>query len=250
MKMQVRKRYTVPVSVLLVLGGLSLACFLWVKNEQRQVQRNRALIDSLAKGDFKRALALVEAGADPNTRVKPQPLPTWQELLKRMISRSTPSSNRSPTAFMVTFGEYYPEHSGEHYIPPDRMRDPRLTELKQRMLVHGANVDARDEDGATILMRASYSGHTEHMAFLLEHGAAIGALDNKGGTALHDAAVSEKPDAVSMLLKYHANPNVKDRYGNTPLRDASTLGRALQSNYNNPSPSKVIRLLKAAGATE
>ncbi len=250
MKTQIRKRYALLASVLLVVGGLSLAFFLWVKNEERQDQMNQALIDSLSKGDFQRALKLVEAGADPNTRVKPQPLLTWQEFLKQVIFHSTPSSKRSPTAFMVTFGEYYPEDIGDHYIPPNLMRDPRLTELKQIMLVHGANVDARDDDGSTVLMRASYYGHTEHMAFVLKHGAAIGALDNNGGTALHNAAVGEKPEAVRMLLNYHANPNLKDRYGNTPLRDASTLGRALQSNSNNPSPSKVIRLLKAVGATE
>ncbi len=254
MTAQARKRYMALASVLLVVGGLIVACFLWMRIEQQQFALNRELIASLHEGDFKRSLQLVKAGADPNTRLKlpfkQQSLPTWQEFLKQLVSHSTHSSQLSPTAFMLTSGEYYPKNINDHYIPLNRMLDPQLTELKQLMLVHGANVDARDEEGATVLMRASYSGHTKQMAFVLEHGAAVGSVDDNGQTALHYAAVSMEPAAVKMLLKYRANPNLKDRLGSTPLRAASTLGLSLQSNLNNPRPSEVLRLLKAAGAIE
>lgn len=99
MKTQFRKYYPYLASVLLVVGGLSLACFLWVKQERRQYARNRELIVALLQGDFKRSSQLVEAGADPNTCVRPLSAPTWRTLWDQLLHRSMPSSN-SPTVFV------------------------------------------------------------------------------------------------------------------------------------------------------
>ncbi len=145
MKTQARKRYTFLAFALLVVGSLVLSCFLWVKHEQRQYAMNRELIASFRKGDLQRTLKLVEDGADPNTRVIPLPAPTWQELLKQLLHRPTLSANNSPTAFMVVSGDHVVNNSPT--IPYALLDDPETQTLAQVMLVHKANVNARDEIG-------------------------------------------------------------------------------------------------------
>ena len=57
-----KKRFS-KLSALLVLGllliGMSLACYMWVRREQRQYTLNRQLIAALLKNDMKQARVLV-----------------------------------------------------------------------------------------------------------------------------------------------------------------------------------------------
>jgi len=66
----------------------------------------------------------------------------------------------------------------------------------QLLLDHGADVNARDDDGCTPLHRSSYwkkppyvvgKGTVEGSRLLLEHGAIIDAKNNEGKTALQVA---------------------------------------------------------------
>src|SRR5689334_4539956 len=78
---------------LILLAGVVLACGLWLRAERRQYALNRQLIAALVKGDSKQALALVNAGADPNTRVKPSPMPTLLQSVKLLLYRSQPDND-------------------------------------------------------------------------------------------------------------------------------------------------------------
>lgn len=101
------KRYIFLASVLLVVGGCALACFLWMRAEQRQYALNRALIEALNQGNLKRAIDLVEVGANPNTLLQPLPAPSWRDLLNQMLHRSTPSPKNvfdDTSAFAVKEG--------------------------------------------------------------------------------------------------------------------------------------------------
>lgn len=57
-------------------------------------------------------------------------------------------------------------------------------EVVQLLLNKGANVEARNNGGATPLLMAAYFGHVEVVKRLLAKGANIKAKDNKGNTAL------------------------------------------------------------------
>ena len=61
-------------------------------------------------------------------------------------------------------------------------------ELAALLLANRAEVDARDNDGATPLHRAADQGRTEILQVLLANKADANARDNQGYTTLHHAA--------------------------------------------------------------
>ena len=96
----------------LMVGGLALTSFLWVKSERRQYALNRQLIEALKASDAKQALALVDAGADPNTRIKPMPEPTVFKILNQLFNRSPMPLNDTPNALMLVCGACWSDEHG------------------------------------------------------------------------------------------------------------------------------------------
>lgn len=222
MKLPSRKCNTLLVSVFLVVGGLALACYLWVKQEQRQYAINRALIDALRQGNISGARLLVNAGANPNTRYLPPPQPTISMLIDLFLHRPHTAMDNSPTAFMIACGDIYVQetfpatpYNSTIVMPVDKKGDPELTDLARLMLAHGAVIDARDANGCTALMLASDIYTDGMVALLLDSGAQTDLQDDNGQTALHHAAISGDPDAVQLLIKHHANVYLTDTEGYT-----------------------------------
>jgi len=105
-------------------------------------------------------------------------------------------------------------------------------ETARLLLDHGADIEARREDGATPLMQAASHGSTSVVKVLLDRGALLEARDNDGGTALIDAAcscaVATMPgtyDSMELLLGKGANGNAKRKDGSTALMAAAGWGR-------------------------
>jgi hypothetical protein len=249
MKTSTRKRYALFASVLFVVGGLYLACFLWVRAEQRKYTLSRQLIEALKKEDTKQAVTLVEAGADPNTSLYPPPKPSLDGVLKELLHRSSPSANDSsdngPTALLMACGACWFTERG--FLTKMNSDDRHMAPVVEAMLLHGANANATGERGWTVLSLAATNGYTNIMLLLLQHGAAIDVQDGDGLTALRSAVDTQQCKAIKLLLQYHANVNVKDKNAVTPL------GIALRDSrlYNPPNPyTEIIHLLKLAGATK
>lgn len=93
----------------------------------------------------------------------------------------------------------------------------RTLEAAQRLLVEGADVDARDERGATPLHRAAANGNAEVAEFLLDHGAHVNSRTMSNETPLHEAANNGQPEVVRVLLAHGADVNAKSFSGYTPL---------------------------------
>jgi hypothetical protein len=159
---------------LTVVLALCAACGLWLHREQRQYALNRQLIDALEHGDTKQALALVNAGADPNTRQFSTPAPTLPELLKQLLHHTPPPDNNSPTAFRMAFGAYWSTTPNQsfHLISLDENLP-----LIQAILAHGANVNARDSSNLTVLHDAVAYDQLHTVELLLQHGADINVQD-------------------------------------------------------------------------
>lgn len=86
------------------------------------------------------------------------------------------------------------------------------------MLRRGANVNTRDEDGETPLLRAARSGHEGVLQVLLNAGADPCAVDEDGRTALHLAAAKNHFLLVRRFLEIGLSPNQREwKYGETPL---------------------------------
>ncbi|MHB9131866.1 MAG: ankyrin repeat domain-containing protein [Armatimonadota bacterium] len=78
-----------------------------------------------------------------------------------------------------------------------------------------ANVNCRDHDGYTPLMRA-VDGDGAVVEALLNHGADANVQNDKGMTALHLATNLGHQHIVLLLLAHGANPKLTDKYGRTP----------------------------------
>ena len=140
---------------------------LWLHAQQRQYALNRGLIAALVKGDDRQALALVNAGADPNTHYEPTHVLSLNEFVMQLFHRSpSPLVNDSPTAVLMACGA-----SWISYVNPAPYLDIDAAPLIRAMLQHGAHVNAQDRNGYTPLMCASLLDHPKMVEVLLEYGA-------------------------------------------------------------------------------
>ncbi|RPI78632.1 MAG: hypothetical protein EHM45_05850 [Desulfobacteraceae bacterium] len=102
----------------------------------------------------------------------------------------------------------------------------------------GAPVNAKDENGHTLLMYAALFGRSAVVKLLVERGADVNSRDKDGDTALMYAAKSGDAESVRFLLAKAPDLNAKDNpTGLTALGFAEKGGSA-----------EIVRLLKAAGA--
>ena len=99
----------------------------------------------------------------------------------------------------------------------------------QKVLVAGAKIDGRDEDGITALTYAivynSFNGR-EVIRALLKSKASVSVKSDDGRTPLMFAAQYEKSEHFADLLGAGADVNAKDNDGWTPLMYAAFYGRS------------------------
>jgi hypothetical protein len=128
--------------------------------------------------------------------------------------------------FGLTPGTSFSEtKSGLH----ETARKGDLTAMK-KLLAEGADVNGRDEDGATPLMAATGNGQIEAMELLLAKGADINAktetvVELKGLTALIAAVLMRQTEAAKILIAKGADINAKFLGRWSPLVIASAAGQ-------------------------
>lgn len=86
------------------------------------------------------------------------------------------------------------------------------------LLEHGADINAKNDRGATPLYRAIASAAI--VDYLVKRGATVDAKDNLGRTPLHWAASEGFAESCEVLLAAGADVNLKDRYSESPLTRA------------------------------
>jgi len=144
-------------------------------------EQANALLAATRDGDIDRALALVEAGADPNT---------------------APASGDRDQRPVLTLAALLPD-----------------THLLRALIAKGADVN-RSSGGITPLLAAtrdSWHGRAEAVMSLLANGANPLAADAEGNTPLHGAVRSGEPIVAAMLLDAGASINALNKAGLSPL---------------------------------
>jgi len=127
----------------------------------------------------------------------------------------------------------------------------KLREVAEVLIAHGADVNAKNDDGLTPLLYAAGYGRLEVVEALLAHGAAVNAKDDKGLTPLHYAAEHGRLEVVDALLAHGAAVNAKDDKGLTPLKYVLL---TLQDLRTRPKLAEhyeaIAKLLRQHGAKE
>lgn len=212
------------------------------------------LILAIENGHFELAVALVEAGADPNderTGYTPLHTITWVRKPKNSDYGSDPapegSGNLSSLQFVRTLVAMGADvnarlASGKHQAPKINIQgatpflfaaDKADVPLMKVLLDLGADPFLPNVENTTPLMAAAGLGTTapleeagtEDEAFaattlLLDLGANIDAVDENGETVMHGAAYGSFPSVIQLLADRGADPDLwkrPNRHGWTPL---------------------------------
>ncbi len=96
------------------------------------------------------------------------------------------------------------------------------------LLEQGAPVDARDDQGATALVRAAYGNHLDVAALLVQAGADVDVADDSRQSAylIATSEVGDDPRLLELTLAAGADINAKDSYGGTGLIRAAERAHA------------------------
>jgi ankyrin repeat protein len=87
------------------------------------------------------------------------------------------------------------------------------TEVVERLLADGIDVDAPGFDGVTPLASAGRAGHADMVRLLVKRGAKVDGLSGDGETALIKAAAAGHVAVVQALLDLGADQEILDREG-------------------------------------
>jgi uncharacterized protein len=245
------------------------------------------LLMAVENGHFELAMALVEAGADPNDQRsgftplhaiswvrKPDasdagdPAPigsgrlTSLEFVRAIVARGANVNARlnkvpRPPASATMLGT---EGATPFLMAADRADVPLMREL----LKVGADPLLPNADKSTPLMAAAGLGTSDPLEeagtedealdavkMLLDLGADINAVDNKGDTAMHGAAYGNFPMIVQLLAKRGADINIwkrPDTEGRTPLFIAEGY-KAGRPQPSRPTIDAIQSLMAAAGVS-
>lgn len=112
-------------------------------------------------------------------------------------------------------------------------------QLMKDMVERGADVNARDADECTALMRAAQNGHTDAVKFLLSAHAEVDARDKYGWTPLMYAVKNGDTEIARILIAQGAELGARNIAGFTPLVIALKKRDSTMEN-----------ILRRAGATE
>jgi len=93
--------------------------------------------------------------------------------------------------------------------------------IVDRLIQRGAQVNARSRKGTTALMFAAKNGHEDIVRKLMAAGASLDTIDEQGQTALMYAVGAGQIRSAALLTTAGANVNLRSRAGATPLQLAS-----------------------------
>ena len=206
---------------------------------QRQEQKIKLIRFLLQKG--------AKSTAD-NLRLAAMDLPP--EVFDLLLLKGANAKARFSSEQNITLPMYFVDAYWKQ--PSDR-----LFVVVERLLNAGADVNAQDAQGRTLLMRVLDARRNRLMKLFLQRGAKINLRDQNGQTALHWAAKMRSVDVVKILLQRGANVNQRTLRGDTPLLlavgelrvEESSKGDIFTDGSDTGAPAlSTVKILLRAGA--
>ena len=121
------------------------------------------------------------------------------------------------------------------------------------LLYLGADVNAySDFNDMTVLMMAVKKGNLEMVKVLAQNGANVNLRDDEGATALMHASIEGKKDVVKVLLNEGADASLRDGYGVCALDLARENQRydvvkILEEHLENKTEETMVNMQKHLG---
>jgi len=198
----------------------------WVDEMERTRERAALLFEGVDSGDASAVSAALLAGADVNTRFRKRPGMTR---LGKMLGGGSGytalhvaanKGNRDVVELLLAEGADVNDARNDEGQAPIFVATQALW---QSLIANGADVNAHDADGDTLLHRAGEWNRYDKLAFLLTNGADAACRNDAGRTPLMEAARHGHRRAVEMLLAHGVDPDGRGKDGNSPLHLIGTI---------------------------
>ena len=225
-------------------------------------------------GQAEVAEMLIQEGADVNARNNEGAMPLdvlaldWETteyiaaLLRMELDEEELKAGRAKIDVLL---RQHGGKTGSKVSTPERdiwlaTRTGDIEAIKQH-LVDGANVNARSEDGATLLAWVALLGQTKIAELLMQEGADVNARNMDGATPLHGAVLFGETETVELLIQKGADVNARNNQGATPLDTteadwgvtefvATLLGIKLDKEKVETGRTKIAGILRQHGASD
>ncbi|MFH0947290.1 MAG: ankyrin repeat domain-containing protein [Planctomycetota bacterium] len=177
---------------------------------------------------------LLEAGADPNQlfvcewqepdwgemQLFHHHISSWHEDQSSMLAIAVCQENYVATAMLLDAGAD-PNLTASSWTPLHFACANGLEILAEMLLLGGAGLEARNEQGNTPLLLAVDWEKPRVYQVLKQYGADLRAVDEEGFTALAIAALNGNAELVQALLDDGLDPDQANQDGFTPLMQAA-----------------------------
>ena len=182
-----------------------------IYREVHQVNLNHALIAAVKRSNVEQVVALLNAGADPNTRdAPPESRNAWHVLIDLLHNRHS-STSGSPTALIVALDQ---RKGTNEWLP-------QTPEIVRLLLSRGADVNAVVRNSSTPLQLAFEcrplptandmlimpTENIELVSILLISGARTEAYGHYGECPLMSASESGFKESAELLIRFGADVN-------------------------------------------